>query len=420
MKSTPYSGTPAPFPGMVQAEAFDSGGEGVAFHKVRPAPVSAAIRGTMVYTETTGDTLGGYDVGYINAGEWLAYTVSAVGGTYSLGFRVSCPGDGGTFHLEVDGVNVTGPLKIPNTGNWQVYATVNAPGIILSAGTRILRVVFDAAGNGGAVGNFNWLQGILLVPTPAPTPSPTPAPTTSLPRLWDFLGLVHNGIPIYVSGVGTPPDIKSWAANAPLGIKWAVMDIEGLATMDMGNAGDVYTPGGRGAADVSVLASAFAEACNVLPGAAVGTTAIIPNNASFNADYAYNGAGNTRWVYNQLAACAAAYKQASFIAVECYIEQGQSTKEFFALAGQWIGMASQLGVPVIAVVQPDYPGTVPPVTIPADLFGMIVRYLASLCSGVCVWGSPESRYRAGYLASPAVAWLSGRVAADGTLDLFKD
>ncbi len=57
---------------------------------------------------------GGYDVGWISAGEWLAYSVNVkAAGSYVLEARVASPSEGGTFHVEFDGVNVTGPLTIP-------------------------------------------------------------------------------------------------------------------------------------------------------------------------------------------------------------------------------------------------------------------------------------------------------------------
>ena len=59
---------------------------------------------------------------YVAAGEWLKYSISvASAGSYTLEARVASSGAGGTFHVEVDGVNVTGPLTVPNTGGWQTW-----------------------------------------------------------------------------------------------------------------------------------------------------------------------------------------------------------------------------------------------------------------------------------------------------------
>jgi hypothetical protein len=110
--------------------------------------------------EATTDTGGGYDVGWVSAGEWLKYTASvASAGTYTIEARVASPGAGGTFHIEVNGVDKTGPLTVPATGGWQVWRTVSRTGVALAAGTQVLRLVMDSAAAGGsAVGNFNWVR----------------------------------------------------------------------------------------------------------------------------------------------------------------------------------------------------------------------------------------------------------------------
>src|SRR5258708_1566924 len=71
---TPFTGTPAPVAGIIQAENFDNGGEGVAYHDTDAANLGGAYRATGVDIEATGDTGGGYDVGWTHAGEWLDYT----------------------------------------------------------------------------------------------------------------------------------------------------------------------------------------------------------------------------------------------------------------------------------------------------------------------------------------------------------
>jgi|GEM_PF-6804254 len=147
-------------PITIQVEDFVSGGEGVGYHDVDTANLGGKYRtGEGVDIATTTDTGGGYNVGYIKAGEWLKYTTTvATAGTYNLDFRVASAGTGGTFHLEVDGVNVTGTLAVPNTGGWQTWQTISKSGISLSAGAHTLRLVFDSNGSSGFVGNINWLQ----------------------------------------------------------------------------------------------------------------------------------------------------------------------------------------------------------------------------------------------------------------------
>src|SRR5262249_9169657 len=118
--STPYSGTPAPIPGTIQASDFDRGGEGTAYHDTTIGNAGGAYRPTSVDLEASAD--GGYDVEKPRAGEWLNYTVNvASAGSYTAAFRVASLGQGGTFHVEFDGTNVTGAITVPDTGGWQIW-----------------------------------------------------------------------------------------------------------------------------------------------------------------------------------------------------------------------------------------------------------------------------------------------------------
>jgi hypothetical protein len=62
---------------------------------------------------------------------------------------------GGTFHVEVDGVDKTGPIQIPNT-NWSL-AIISKPGVQLTSGVHSLRVVADTDGTNGYSGDIDYL-----------------------------------------------------------------------------------------------------------------------------------------------------------------------------------------------------------------------------------------------------------------------
>ena len=63
------------------------------------------------------------------------------------------------FHIELNraGGYPTGTLTIPDTGGWQTWTTMSTS-VYLSPGIYVMRVVFDAAGPGGDVGNLNFLR----------------------------------------------------------------------------------------------------------------------------------------------------------------------------------------------------------------------------------------------------------------------
>jgi hypothetical protein len=56
----------------------------------------------------------------------------------------------------VNGVDVTGPVGVPDTGGWQIWQTKTRT-ITLNAGVQVARLVMDTNGS-QAVGNFDWIQ----------------------------------------------------------------------------------------------------------------------------------------------------------------------------------------------------------------------------------------------------------------------
>jgi carbohydrate binding protein with CBM6 domain len=94
----------------------------------------------------------------VSGGEWLNYSVDVISaGNYDLDVRVASAGAGGTFHIEINGMNKTGPMTVPNTGSWQTWTTIRCPAVPLSAGPQVWRVVMDTVGSTKAVGNFNYI-----------------------------------------------------------------------------------------------------------------------------------------------------------------------------------------------------------------------------------------------------------------------
>jgi hypothetical protein len=153
--STPYGGAPLSLPGTIEVENFDEGGAGNAYSDTTSGNEGGQYRSTDVDIERTSDS-SSYDVGWVFAGEWLNYTVNvASAGNYDVDIRVASAGAGGTFHIEVNGVDKTGPLPVPNTGGWQSWSIVRRTGVALAAGPQVWRLVMDSNGSTTAVGNFN-------------------------------------------------------------------------------------------------------------------------------------------------------------------------------------------------------------------------------------------------------------------------
>jgi chitinase len=163
---SPFGGNPWAIPGIVEAENFNVGGEGVAYHSLSTQNLgNAHYRLTATGEESVSiSTLApapGYRLSQVKAGEWLKYTVNILSnGYYNMTASVSC-GDVacGSFHVEIDGRDVSGPVYAPPTGGWAVTTNVSAR-VNLPAGIHVLRMVMDSngpAGDNGFVGGIDYL-----------------------------------------------------------------------------------------------------------------------------------------------------------------------------------------------------------------------------------------------------------------------
>jgi len=179
----PYGGTAWEVPGIIQIEDFDMGGEGIAYHDFDIQNQRGEYRPDEgVDIELTNDSEGGYDIGWIKAGEWLEYSINITqSDKYDLEFRVARDGIGGTFHVEFNGVDKTGTLTIPDTGGWQSWTTVKKLGVSLSEGPQIMRIVMDSnSPTGEDSGNINYLRILETDNPPSVSTSHSPSsPTTS-------------------------------------------------------------------------------------------------------------------------------------------------------------------------------------------------------------------------------------------------
>lgn len=162
----PFTGTPIAIPGIVEAEAFDLGGQGVAYNDFEASNQGGAYRPSEgVDIEACSE--GGFNIGWIRQGEWTEYTVDVqTAGDYDVTARVASQTTGGLFHLEFaegpgDPVS-TGMFIAPVTGGWQTWTTV-ASTVSLEAGQHVMRFVND--GSASSEYNLNRFE-FTLVPPP--------------------------------------------------------------------------------------------------------------------------------------------------------------------------------------------------------------------------------------------------------------
>ena len=295
--------SPAPFtslsvPGRIQAEDYDLGGEGVAYHDTTPGNLGGACRHDDVDIETGN---GITDVGWIRSGEYLTYTVNvSQNGTYALTARVASPNSGRTVALSVDGGRPL-TLGVPNTGSFGTYTTAGSPQIcvdfpprtpvpgptgvcypepaLLSAGTHTLKLAFQGDGQ-----NLDWFEFTPFVP-----PTPMPLPNGSMPfRALAIPGTIqaedydlggegvayHDTTPGNLGGAYRHDDVDIETAGSTMNVGW-IRNGEWLTyTANVSTAG-AYTMTAR----VATPNSGRTIAVQV-DGAPTATVAV-PNTGSF-------------------------------------------------------------------------------------------------------------------------------------------
>jgi hypothetical protein len=149
---TPYKGV-INIPGIIQAENFDKGGEGLTFHDS-----DNENQGDANYrTDNEGVDLvkgnGGTVIGYTAANEWLEYSVNVTEpGEYSCTATVSSGVSGSAFTLGL--VTSTGTVRnlckitVPQTGSnsWDTYKTVTQKlALNLEEGPQRFRITINGA-----------------------------------------------------------------------------------------------------------------------------------------------------------------------------------------------------------------------------------------------------------------------------------
>jgi len=154
-EQTPFGESPANATERVEAEFFDGGGQDVAYTDADEKNWGdSSIRESGVDVQPTTDDAGA-NVGWMQDGEWLEYTVSATAGTYDLDVRVASRNGGNTLTALVDGTEV-GSVEVPNTGGWQNWTTITIPDIDVADGEHVVRL--EVRTNDRYAYNVGWFR----------------------------------------------------------------------------------------------------------------------------------------------------------------------------------------------------------------------------------------------------------------------
>jgi len=128
-----------------------------------PMAATAQIQGSSfssesgLETETTGDSTGEYDLGYLSSGAYTVYENVDFGSSVSqVNVRTASAGSGGTATFYLDSMTSTpiATVNLPVTGGWQTWTTVTA-NVSGATGVHNLSVVFNGA---SSIANVNWFQ----------------------------------------------------------------------------------------------------------------------------------------------------------------------------------------------------------------------------------------------------------------------
>ena len=138
----PFNGTPALIPGVIEAEEFDYGGEGNAYHDNDEQNRNKGDRNEGVDMSNTA-------VGYAETGEWIEYTVEVQkSGTYELESTVASDNSNGSFTLYMDNNFIIpgddgtpgGFVEVPKTGGYSDFTTVKTNLNRLTKGVHVLKL----------------------------------------------------------------------------------------------------------------------------------------------------------------------------------------------------------------------------------------------------------------------------------------
>ena len=104
--------------------------------------------------EQTSDTLGGYDVCWIEPNDFLEYNINVTkAGNYSFSFRAATERKDGVVEIYNSKGIKLGSVAITNTRSWQNWKTFSTNNIALEAGKQNLKLVIA-----GDRISLNWFE----------------------------------------------------------------------------------------------------------------------------------------------------------------------------------------------------------------------------------------------------------------------
>jgi len=149
VKNVPY--TEINLPGNIFAVHYDIGNQGISYSDTEYKQVSSddnqnvgnrgwSFRNDGVDIEICSDPSVDYNIGWIETGEWLEYTVNFTqSGTYTVRARITSTGSG-KMRIKVNGKPIGSDMDIPDTGGYQSWSQITFDQDEFDAGEALVRV----------------------------------------------------------------------------------------------------------------------------------------------------------------------------------------------------------------------------------------------------------------------------------------
>lgn len=133
---------------LIQAEDY------VRYYDTSAGNTTGEYRSDGVDIEKSTDTEGGFNIAYIDSGDWLEFSLNvSAAGEFAIESRVATAQTGGLFSYEIDGKTASGEISVTPTGGWQVWTSLNHPIGRLEAGNYALCVQMKSGPF-----NLNWMK----------------------------------------------------------------------------------------------------------------------------------------------------------------------------------------------------------------------------------------------------------------------
>jgi GH43 family beta-xylosidase len=254
-----YPSTISSIPGTIEAENFNKGGQGNAYKDNDLANQGGQYRTSEAVDISTASD-GGYNVGWIDTGEWTEYLVRVNSSrNYTLSLKAASVTTANKIRFEIDGEALGTAVTINNTGGLQTYNTFNQT-VTLSGGLHIIRLFAEVSNGGLNISSFAITEIAPIEITPF---------TQVNGGTWDQ----KNTAEVCAGGsvsFGPHPNVETgWAWTGPNGFTASTRQISfaAIAANKAGNYVATYTDGNG-----NTGTQTFTITVNALPAATISNT----------------------------------------------------------------------------------------------------------------------------------------------------